>query len=137
MHKTLGGGPVEALLNSHFENNDVDKVFQFARDSADGCVYKPENLDPLTRTSWIGSFMLSPPWVINHHLNRKVNNDFADIEGVRDIPVLYIHGEEDTGLLWEPILEYVKATYKNVEGHILEESAHAPFYEKPEEMKIK
>lgn len=108
-----------------------------AQDGVDSGVLNPEGIDPATRTSWIGAFILCPPIILMHHLTRLVNVDFVGMKGVKQLPVLYIHGKDDACLNHEPILKYVKSVYQNVEAYVLDSSGHTPFYEKPEEVKSK
>ena len=133
--KVIGGGSIEPIIGPLLTPSDATTSFDFASRSIEAFFLKPDDVDILTKTSWVGAYVLTPPFVIVNHFNRLVNSDFYKNDGVKDIPVLYIHGKDDMCLRYEPILEYVQGIYNHVKVCIVEGSGHAVFYEKPDEVR--
>ena len=117
------------------DNTDVTKAYETAIEGIATLVVKPEEMDPTTRTSWLGAYALCPPAIRGLHVGREVDDKFFEKEGVKDLPILNIHGKEDQRLDFQPVADYLEKIYSNVESHFPEGVAHSPFFEKPETLR--
>jgi len=128
-------GVTLASIPSVLDNEDVTKAYETAIEGLTTLVAKPEDIDPTTRTSWLGAYTLCPPAIRGLHVGRVVDLDFFEKEGAKDLPILNIHGKEDKRLAYQPIADYLDKIYSNVESHFPEGVGHSPFYEKPETLR--
>jgi pimeloyl-ACP methyl ester carboxylesterase len=92
-------------------------------------------LDPTTRAAWLGAYTLCPPAIKALHLTRAIDIEFTNKSGVKDLPVLNVHGTADQRLDYKGVEDYIKSIYNNVDSHILPGVGHAIFEEEPEKLK--
>jgi len=111
---------------------DVTKAYETGIEGVDTLVAKPEDIDPTTRTSWLGAWTLCPPAIRALHAGRVVNTNYLEKEGARDLPILNVHGKKDKRVKYQPVAEYLEKAYNNVETHLLDDVGHSPFYEASE-----